>query len=300
MRRRLSIFAAAVLLVLCGCGAAAGNAKQEKGVGYNLYFLAEDLEDHAGGSALQTETVYLPEALSVEETARSLAEALLRGPMEEDLTSTIPSSVSLESVEILGSQAVVDLSSAYRLLSGIRLTLADYAITLTLTQIPEILSVRVTVQGQDLMYRDRQTFAFRDVLLEPQGDVVDVVEATLYFPDADGTLTAESRNVELYEGDTQMSALARELTEGPENRSLLAAVPRDFRLKSVWETNGICYVNLSSAALEAMTEEGLQQAVRALGMSLSSLESVEEVWFLVDGDLVPRYDGVAIQGPFTD
>lgn len=298
MKKLLTILLSAVLLALCGC--AAGGVQSE-GTAYGLYFMAEDLKDHAGGSALQTETVYMPKGLSTQELAQTLMKELLRGPLHEGLSSTIPSSVNLESVEIRGSQAVVDLSSAYRLLSGIRLTLADYAITLTLTQIPEILSVRVTVQGQDLMYRDRQTFTIRDVLLAPQGDVVSTVKAFLYFPDEKGVLTAEARTVELYEGDTPMSALARELEEGPENRSLTAVVPAGFRLKSVWEENGVCYANISSTMLDEMPEDTqLSTVIRALGMSLCSLEVVEEVWFLVDGEFVPRYGGVVIQGPFTD
>ena len=298
MKKQLSLLLAAVLLALCGC---AGGAQKQEGTAYGLYFMAEDLENHAGGSALQTETVYIPEGLSTQELAQALMKELLRGPLHEELSSTIPSSVNLESVEILGSQAVVDLSSAYRLLSGIRLTLADYAITLTLTQIPEILSVRVTVQGQELMYRDRQTFTIRDVLLEPQGDVVSSAKAFLYFPDEKGVLTAEGRTVELYEGDTQMSALVRELEKGPENRSLTVVMPTGFRLKSVWEENGVCYANISSALLDEMPEDAqLNLVIRALGMSLCSLEDVKEVWFLVDGEFVPRYGGVVIQGPFTD
>lgn len=300
MKKIVTILVAAVLLVLCGCGAAR-TAKEKDGVTYELYFMAEDLQHHTGGSALRTEEISLPKNLSAQAQARALVEALLRGPLDEDLTNIIPSSVNLESVELRGGQAVVDLSSAYRLLSGIRLTLADYAITLTLSQIPEVLSVRVTVQGQDLMYRDRQTFTIRDVLLEPQGDVVSVEKAFLYFPNEKGVLTAENRVVELYEGDTPMSAVARELEEGPNNRSLLAVIPAGFRVKSAWEENGVCYVNLSSSVLDTLPEgTDLKRVLSALGMSLCSLETVEEVWFLVDGDLVPRYGGVAIQGPFTD
>ena len=48
-------------------------------------------------------------------------------------------------VEIRGSHAKVDLSAAYRSLSGIDLTLADYCVTLTLTQISAIRSVSIPV-----------------------------------------------------------------------------------------------------------------------------------------------------------
>ena len=82
-----------------------------------------------------------------------------------------------------GAYAKVDLSSNYRSLSGVALTLADYAITLTLTQLPQIAIVSITVRGQDLAYRDTQTFTARDVLLSSNEDVIGTVPATLYFLD---------------------------------------------------------------------------------------------------------------------
>ena len=86
------------------------------------------------------------------------------------------------------------------------LTLADQAITLTLTQLPDILSVQITVRGQELAYRSKQVFTARDVLVAPEGDVVGTAEVTLYFPDESGVLQPEERTLELYEGDTQVSA----------------------------------------------------------------------------------------------
>lgn len=300
MKRLLTVLLCAGTLFACGC-AAANSAKQTEGDPYGVYFVADDLTDHVGGGALQAETVYLPKDASSKELAKALMDALLQGPTDDGLSNTIPSGVTLESVEVWGSQAVVDLSSAYRLLSGVRLTLADYAITLTLAQIPEVLSVRITVQGQELVYRDRQIFSVRDVQLEPQGDVVDTVEALLYFPDGRGVLTAEARTLELYEGDTQMSALARELEEGPEDKTLTAVMPKNFRLKSVWTEGRSCYANLSSALLANLPPDTkLDVVIRALGMSLCSLESVDAVWFLVDGEFVPGYGGVDIEEPFTD
>ena len=51
-----------------------------------------------------------------------------------------------------------------------------------------------------------------------------------------------------------------------------------------------CYVSLSSALLEGQPEpETLSRAVLALEQSLLSLDSVEEVRFLVDGELADTY-----------
>ena len=206
----------------------------------------------------------------------------------------------MESLEIHGSQAIVDMSPAYRSLSDVRLTLADYAITMTLTQIPEIMSVCITVQGKELGYRDRQAFTSRDVLLAPQGDVVSTVEAQLFFLDESGNLVPEERELDLYEGDTQVSAVARALENGPEEKNMKPVLPEEFRIKSVWQEENVCYVNLSSALLVNLPEgTDLSVAIRSLGNSLCSLASVHETWFLVDGKFVRNYGSVNVERPYT-
>ena len=183
------------VLLLSGC------AGEPVGDDYALYFRARDLRSAAGEGALQTERWTPPEQdLDTAALAEAMMEALLAGPAEETLQNTIPAGTALLSLTLNGSQAVVDLSPAYSSLSGVELTLADQAVALTLTQLPEILSVRITVRGQELAYRDKQVFTGQDVLLAPEGDVVDTVTAALYFPNADGVLTEETRTLNLYEG----------------------------------------------------------------------------------------------------
>ena len=78
--------------------------------------------------------------------------------------------------------------------------------------------------------------------------------------------------------------MARALESQPEGRDLFSPLPEGFQVKSVWLEEDICYVNLSSALLEGLEEGAVRTALRALKNSLSSLEAVEEVRFLVDGE----------------
>lgn len=73
------------------------------------------------------------------------------------------------------------MTSGYGGLSGVALTLADYAVTLTLTQLPEISTVSVTVRGRELGYRGSQVFAPDDVLLSTTEDVVDTSDGYAVF-----------------------------------------------------------------------------------------------------------------------
>lgn len=300
MRRWLAVLLCCLLpLSCCACS---GAEEQPEGTAYQVYFMWRDLEDASGGGALEAEDVYLRDLEDAEpaQVAEALLAELLDGPLSEELKSPIPAGTTLLSLDVEGSRALVDLSAAYGTLSGMALTLADYAVTLTLTQIPEISLVKITVRGQELAYRDRQTFSERDVLLAPEGDVVNVVAATLYFLDSGGALAGEERLLSLYEGDTQVGAVAQALENGPESKELSPVLPEGFRVRSVWLEEDVCYVNLSTAVLEELpAETDLSAAILALGRSLCSLEAVSETRFLADGEFAGYYGSVSIAEPIT-
>lgn len=184
-----------------------GVRQESDGSAYALYFVERDLRSADGGDALRSEERTLEDSgLSAEELAAALVAELLKGPADPTLKSPFPKGTALLSAEQKGTELRVDLSAAYSTLSGVGLSLADYAITLTLTQLPDVARVRITVAGRELDYRSRQVFLARDILTVPKEDVVGTVDASLYFVNGDGALTAEARTLNLYEGDTQVSA----------------------------------------------------------------------------------------------
>lgn len=302
MRRRLLFWAwLLTLLLLCGCVYAANTQSDSRA--YFLFFQEADLTNAQGRDALREEKIYLPasETAPPVQLAETLLKELLRGPLDETLKTPIPSGTSLLSVQVTDAKAVVDLSASYSTLSGIHLTMADYCIALTLTQLPEIRVVKITVRGQDLAYRNHQTFSVEDVLLSSTEDVVSTLEATLYFLNEDGLLTPETQTLDLYEGDTQVRAVLQGLQRGPNDKKLTQALPEGFKVKSVWLDGATCYANLPSAASQNMGEHAtLSTAIQALTRSLCSLDSVEEVQFLVDGEFAGSYGAVSIARPYHE
>lgn len=303
MRKLLAVCVAGILTLTAGCAYAAVNSQRETNV-YELYFQETDLSTAPGGDALRAETIRLENAGSMEtqELAEILLERLLEGPQDEiGLKNTIPAGTTLLSLSVEGNRAKVDMSAPYSTLSGVALTMADYAVTLTLTQLQAISTVSITVRGQELAYRDKQIFAARDVLFSSTEDVVGTVAATLYFLNESGGMTPEERTLELYEGDTQVGAVIKALESGPESRELSTALPEGFQVKSVWLEEDTCYVNFSSAALQEVEKPAdLQLAVRTLERSLSSLDAVLTVQFLVDGEIAGQADVFSLLGNTAD
>lgn len=283
-------------LLLTGCAYAARQSRTAEDA-CALYYVAADLEDAAGGDAVRAETVELEgfQELDTLTAMERLTQALLQGPGDETLKSPFPAGTQLISARLKNGRAVIDLTYPYSTLSGISLTLADYCITMTLTQLPEVRSVFITVRGQELAYRSEQVFTGEDVLLSSMENVVSTVPVTLWFLNAQGALTGVPQRLELYEGDTQLSALVAALEDGPQTRELASALPEGFSVLSTQLSDGVCYVNLSGAFLPAFSEDtDMQSALDALALSLTSLETVQQVRYLVDGEPAERYGAVSV------
>ena len=144
-KRWIAIAMLAVLLM--GNGGAIGKVgvrQESDGSAYSLYFVERDLRSADGGDALRSEERTLEDGgLSTEELAAALVAELLKGPADPTLKSPFPKGTALLSAEQKGTELRVDLSAAYSTLSGVGLSLADYAITLTLTQLPDVARVRI-------------------------------------------------------------------------------------------------------------------------------------------------------------
>ena len=299
-KRLIAVLLCAVLLAALSWGSPYGS---EQGAVYELYFREADLSAAPGGDALRTEELRLEpeETQDPQALAERLMAELLDGPEDPTLTRAIPEDTTLLSLEVDSGRAKVDLSSRYRNLSGVALALADYSITLTLTQLPEISAVSITVHGQQLTYRDRQTFAARDVLFSSNEDVVSQLPATLYLVNKDGRLVPQELTLDLYEGDTQVGAVVKALQENTEDQDLHSALPEGFRVTSVRLEENTCYVDLPTAILPGLPEDAdLSLALRALANSLLSLRSVREVRYLVDGEYAAAYGGVSVMEPYTE
>ena len=266
MRRRLSLTAALVLLLSLLCACAAQHAQEMDENGYELYFLS-DPNSAGGGDAIRTQEkrLTLDGAMETEDCVRALMEALLAGP-----------------------DTLSDLSAQYARLTGIDLSLADYCITLTLTQLPNVNAVSIMADGRELPYRETQVLLSADTLLSSRESGLRPITVSLYFLDSKtGELRAEQQTLALYEGQTRVNALLEALAQGPEDDSLVSLLPEDFAVISSRIENGVCYLNLPANVSLPENEAERDLMLSALEQSILSLGGVDEVQFLIEGSAEP-------------
>lgn len=292
MKKWLSLALAVLLLASC----AVQDEPEDQASGTLIYYLAPE-DDARGGDRIRSsrEDLALPEDADDLTRARAVTERLLEG--SAGLLSPLPEGTELLGLEIRDRTAYVDLSEELRELHGVELSLADYCLTLSLTELEGVRAVAVTVRGRAVGQQPKQIFYQRDVLLSDMDDLLQTVEVTLYFPDADGALTPERRVLSLYEGQTLAEALVAALLEGPENRELQSAIPDGFAVNYVRVDSGTCYVSLPAASLELLPAEESEQRMIlwSLADSLYSIDSIEEIRLLADGEALELFGSVTAE-----
>ena len=286
-RKRIVLTALAlVLLALAGCGVV-----QKEQEGLRLYYAAS-LDTHRGGDAIDSVTIDWDELPQGDQVARAESVlALLMGMCQEKgFQSPIPAGTTLRSVSIIGGTACVDFSGSYGQLSGMALTIADYCVALSLTQLDGIYAVRITVNEQELAYRDNDLFLAGDVLLTSMDDVVRTLTARLYFPNSDGDLEAEERLLTQYEGQSAADVVLSALGGGPSDDDLQPLAEKGLSGMTVRMDNGVCQLNVASASMEELEDDTARQLLLCVTQSLQSLEGISSVQLYIDGTYAETYE----------
>lgn len=285
------ILAAACLLSAAAC--VVRSTENESESGYGLWFAVSGKSERNDYSAVGRESRNWPSEPTMEE----MVLALLEGPVSDDLESPFPPGVELLSITVNENThtARVDLSEQYGDLVGFDLTLADYCITLTLCQRPDIEAVRVTVEGSIIPYRDRQKMTAGDVLLSGITEEPGTFLAALYFPNRNsGMLSTEYRQVSRTDGSRAVDIVMEELLKGPSERGQNDSMPEGVRIRSLTVSDGVCEIDLSGEFVTNAPENEAQAGLTlyALVNTLCALGGVTQVRLLVEGETLEMYGGV--------
>lgn len=300
MRRQALALLCALLALLPGC--AQRDAPGGEGEGYAVYFALpfdpEDPENRLAESALAAETRRIPEGAGVPE---ALVECLLSGPISPDLASPFPEGVrQVEPPSLEDGICRVSLSEEYGGLSGLELTLADYAITLTLCALPEVEGVTIQVEGDPFIRRDHTLLRESDVILSSGEDQPAYLSIDLYFLREGGGLGVEHRELLVPSGKSQAAVTMEALLAGPEGEGLSLPMPPGARLINLWvERDGTCYVNFDAPFLsgESPSPGEARLLLYAMVNTLCQLPGVDSVRLLVEGESPDSYGGVPTASP---
>ena len=268
------------------------------------------------------------------ELAESVIEALMKGPDNSRYMKIIEKNTKLLSLNDVDSgNIVVNFSGEFLTGDNTKDVLAVYAVVKSLCAISGVDSVKVIVEGKDIATADGSIIGYlrnQDINLSTDTYNSETREIALYFPNKDGNkLVMETRTIKVTDQQPLAQYIINELIKGPENKELSVkeimeelglnhrptfrtnylhpalnelSVPlsKDTVLLSVETSDNICFVNFKANFTDknSGTAEKEKMTIYSIVDSLTELDNIQRVQFLMDGKKVDNFGNINIGSMF--
>ncbi len=280
------------MILLASCG----QEEKEENV-YPVYYVSNSetrVEIHS----------HVMEADDPEKQLLELVECLGTNP--EKLEYKAPFSMGFE---VLGIEAdengrlQIDVSAAYRELSVTTEVLVRAAIVRTLTQLPSVSAVMITVEGNTLYDSKNNEVGWMNAeqFINNDGNEINTYELArvrLYFADESGTRLIAADREKHYSTNTPLERfVVEELIAGPSGRieGLYPSVNGSTKIMNVTTKDGICYVNLDESFLTVVNNVSTEVSIYALVNSLVELSNVNQVQILINGEVPASFSSTTFE-----
>lgn len=239
------------------------------------------------------------------ELPHEVIEALLKGPRQSKLRRTIDRNVELLSVDMRDpANIVVDFSEEYISGDAAKDILKTYSIVKSLCEIYYVNSVKVVVGGEDIITSEGVPIGYltaADINLATDTNTSETREIKLYFKEKDSNLLSpEMRTIKVTDQQPLEQYIINELIKGPDNKEHAATLSKDTVLLSVDVAEDICFVNFKSSFIDknAGSQDKEILTVYSIVDSLTELESISRVQFLIDGKKTGMFGTLNISSMF--
>ena len=232
--------------------------------------------------------------------------ALLEGPNEITSKRVIPENTKLLGFRSDGVNVHVDFSEEFNNYYGENektLELVSrYSVVKTLCELPGIDRVEITVNGSPILGDSGNTIGLisENDLIFSENENTTQRYVTLYFADEMGEkLTPIRRRAPLVDNSMEKTIL-KELISGPGAEKCYATIPSGVEVLSVETKEGICFVNFSKEFANNIGggSSASTMAIYSVVNSLTELDEIEKVQFLVDGEKTEWLGEYDVSEPF--
>ncbi|NCC15527.1 MAG: hypothetical protein EOM28_04145 [Clostridia bacterium] len=243
------------------------------------------------------------------EMVHAVLKELREGIKADGIKPTIPENLEVNSIEISDSAATIDFTSQYYGLGSVEEVICRTSIVWSLTSLDFLDSVVFTIEGAPLLSKDGEAYGAmnrQNVLIEPivSSTTTEYAILKLYFTNADASdLIVEDRVVEVNANQPRERTILEQLIAGPKEAGNYATIPAETKIMDVTTTSdGVCYVNLSQEFVSKHTggSTGELLTIYSIVNSLSELDNVDKVQFLIEGEKVEAFKGhIDFSTPFV-
>ncbi|MCI9086551.1 MAG: GerMN domain-containing protein [Clostridia bacterium] len=240
-----------------------------------------------------------------QDLAENVVEALSKGPKDRRLTRIVERKtrlISLTGVET--GDVVVNFSREFITGDNTKDLLAVYAVVKSLCALDCVSSVKVVIEGRDISTGDGSIIGYltdRDINLPTDTYTSEMRDVMLYFPKKDGSLLArEARTIKVTDQQPIAQYIINELIKGPVSEDLTASLNSGTVLLSVDTSDNICFVNFKSSFLDknSGSADKEKMVIYSIVDSLTEIDNIERVQFLMDGKKVNNFGNINIGSMF--
>lgn len=225
---------------------------------------------------------------------------LLKGPENAKLNRLINKDTKLLGLDNEKGKITVDLSREFLDKDSARNMQAVYSVVKSLCSIDSVNSVKVTVEGSEISTSDGGSVGYlsaEDINLPTDPNTIEMNEIVLYFRGKeDGKLQKTIREVKVADQQPLEYYIVSGLIKGPDEKGYLSVLNKDTELISVDTETDICFVNMSESFIEKNAGANGYSAIYSIVNSLTELEHINRVQFLIEGKKVHKFGDMDIFG----
>ncbi|MCI8801487.1 MAG: GerMN domain-containing protein [Lachnospiraceae bacterium] len=280
----MMLFAGLILMSACG------ENDEKRGNIYQVYCVSNSetrVEVHD----------YEMTAAEPEEQLMELMNCLSTNP--EKLEYKVPFAMGFQvlDMELKEGNLLINVDAAYKELPVYTEVLVRAAIVRTLTQLPEVRLIMLTVEGEQLSDNKGNAVGWMNAeqFIDNDGNEINTYEMArvkLYFADENGTNLIAAYREKHYSTNTLLERfVVEELIAGPSGQvdGLYPCVNPNTKVINVTTKDGICYVNLDENFLTVVNNVSTDVSVYAITNSLVELSHINKVQILVNGEVPSQF-----------
>ncbi len=256
---------------------------------------------------LVTETHYL-ESTDTKDMIVEVLKLLCAVPDNKELKATLTSGINIITYSYDGEQVIVSLGEKYKELSRTTEVLTRAALVRSLTNIPGINYVMLTVNGEALTDLSGNAIGIMtaDMFVDNAGTQVETVESKvnlrLYFANETGDgLIAVNREL-THNADVSNVPMEKlvveQLISGPANNETFPTISSDTKLVNITVKDGVCYLTFNSAILTTVNNVTTDVTIYSIVNSLVELSNINKVQISIedkkDGKFRDKYEASTV------
>ena len=269
-----------LMICLAGCG-----KQQNQGTSVEISYL------NKSETKIVTEEHYL-EGATTKEMIVEVLTLLCSVPENKELKATLSGGINIINYSLEGEQVTVSLGEKYKELSRTTEVLTRAALVRSLTEIPGVTYVVITVGGEPLTDLAGNAIGIMtaDMFVDNEGEQMNSYEKVtirLYFANESGDGLIPINRELVHNIDVSNISMEKlnveQLIAGPANDESYPTINPQTKLLGVTVKDGICYVNLDSSFLTPVNNVTSDVTIYSIANSLVELSNVNKVQISIDG-----------------